>query len=168
MVNGFDTITRDTGDIAQSYEYMLDIEIPPVGGTGESTWQNVPELTGFNPVHTPVTQEATVYADQGANATRKTGSDFAASFNVLRKRDETGEFQASWLTLKAAADGEGEANLVTIRYYDSRGASDAYRVTCRVQRDARPETGAVGIGWDAFTLTGVRKATPIANPLKTV
>lgn len=163
MVNGHDGLIRDTGDIANSYEYMFDINT----GTSESpTWTNVPELTGLNPLHSPITQDAAVYADQGSSANRKTGSDFSLAFNLLRRRDPlTGEFQASWLALKAAADADGEDNVLEVRYYDSKGASDAYQGPCRVQRDARPEQGNAGLGWDAFSFASVGRMQPIENPL---
>lgn len=163
MVNGHDGLTRDTGDIANSYEYMFDIN---TGTRQAPVWLNVPELTGLAPLHSPIRQDTTVYADQGTTANRKTGSDFSLNFNLLRKRDAvTGEFQASWLALKAAADADGDDNELEVRYYDSKGASDAYQGVCSVSRDGRPETGNSGVGWDAFSFVSVGRMLPIANPL---
>ncbi len=166
MPNGLSTLVRDTGDIAQSFEYMFDIN---TGTKAAPVWLNVPELTGLTPVHAPVKQDASVYADQGTTANRKTGSDFTIGFNLLKRRNATtGEFQATWLKLKDAADGDGDKNELEIRYYDSRGAADAYRCRVAVSRDARPETGNAGVGWEAFSFTSVERAQVIVNPLKSV
>lgn len=163
VVNGLDGLTRDAGDIANSYEYMFDIN---TGTKIAPVWLNVPELTGLTPLHTPVKQDATVYADQGTTANRKTGSDFTVGFNLLRKRNPTtGEFSASWLALKEAADADGEANNIEVRYYDSKGASDAYQGLASVSRDARPESGNTGVGWEAFSFASVERFQPIENPL---
>jgi hypothetical protein len=163
VVNGLDGLTRDTGDIANSFEFMFDINT----GTAETpVWLNVPELTGLQPQHSPVRQDATVYADQGTTSSRKTGSDFTLEFNLLKKRDAiTGEFQASWLALKDAADAVGDDNNLEVRYYDSRGASEAYQGVCSVARGPRPQTGNAEVGWDNFQFTSVARVVPIANPL---
>ena len=163
VVNGHAGLARDAGDIANSYEYMFDIN---TGTTAAPVWMNVPELTGLAPTHTPVRQDTTVYADQGVTASRKTASDFALSFNLLKKRDPlTGEFQASWLALKAAADAKGEDNELEVRYYDSKGASDAYQGRCSVNKDARPNTGNADVNWEAFSFASVAPVEPIENPL---
>lgn len=161
--NGQDGLTRDTGDIANSYEYMLDIN---TGTKVAPVWVNVPEITGFQPDHPPITADAAVYADQGTPSIRKIGANFTLTFNLLKKRNTTtGEFQPTWLTLKEAADATGEANDIEIRYYDSKGASDAYQGMCSVSRGQRPDTGNTGINWEQFKLDSVERMLPIANPL---
>jgi hypothetical protein len=164
MVNGFDTIKRDVGDSANSYDFMFDFN---TGTKAAPVWVNVPEMTGLAPQHAPKNKDAAVYADQGADNLLKTGSSFTLNFNMLKKRDETGEFQASWLALKQAADGIGKANNMEIRYYDVRGASDAYQGTVSVSRGSRPNTGNDEFGWENFEFASVGPVLPIANPLKT-
>lgn len=152
------------GTIAQSYEYIFDIAKKPVGA-GAPVWVNVPDITALNPQFPAQLQAITTYAHKGKERQTKIGSGFTLGFNILKVRDNTGEFQPEWLILKEAADGEGSDNEILMRFYDALGASDSYQGTTLVQRDGRPETGAQGPGWDAFTLTGAGNVKPIANPL---
>ena len=161
--NGYDDVTLAEGDVANSFEFMFDIN---TGTKAVPVWLNIPQLTGLNPQHTPKLRDITTYADQGNTNQKKTGQDFTLDFNMLKVRDDTGEFQPEWLALKEAADADGEANNVEIRYYDSRGASDAYQGTVSVARGSRPSTANDEIGWDNFTFASVGRIAPIANPLK--
>lgn len=160
--NGYDTVTPAVGDVANSYEYMLDIN---TGTALAPVWLNIPQLTGFNPAHAPKLRDITTYADQGSTNQKKTGQDFSLDFNLLKVRDATGEFQPEWLALKEAADAEGDDNNIELRYYDSKGASDAYQGICSVGRGGRPSTGNDDVGWDNFTFASVGKVAPIPNPL---
>lgn len=151
------------GSVAQSYEYIFDIAEKPTG-SAEPNWVNVPDITALNPQFPAQLQAITTYAHKGKERQTKIGSGFTLGFNILKIRDAQGEFQPEWLILKNAADGEGSDNEILMRFYDALGASDAYQGTTLVQRDARPENGAQGPGWDAFTLTGAGNVVPIVNP----
>lgn len=159
----FTDVAPTEGTIAQSYEYIFDIAQKPTGNA-QPSWVNVPDITALNPQFPAQLQAITTYAHKGQERQSKIGSGFSLGFNILKIRDNTGEFQPEWLLLKNAADGVGTSNELLFRYYDALGASDAYQGTALVQRDGRPETGAQGPGWDAFTLTGAGDVLPIANP----
>lgn len=152
------------GSVAQSYEYIVDVAPVPVA-PAEKVYVNVPDISAFNPQFPAQLQDITTYANKGQTAQTKTGSAPTASFNILKIRDNTGEFQAEWLTLKNASDKTGKDNLVYLRWYDALGASDAYEGLFLVTRDARPETGAQGPGWDAFTFAAAGPILPIVNPV---
>ncbi|UCR89247.1 phage tail tube protein [Mycetocola spongiae] len=151
------------GDIANSFEYMFDIN---TGTIAAPVWVNVPDITGLNPQPTPKLKDIATYAHKGSSAQVKVGNDFALDFNLLKIRDKTGEFQPEWLALKAAADAKGEANNIGIRWYDALGASDAYQGVAAVSRGNRPSTGNDDVEFDNFSLAGVGEIKPIANPLK--
>lgn len=166
-MTAYSGVVPTEGDPAQSYEYIFDIATIPVGAA-EPVWVNVPDITALNPLFNDKVQSIVTYAHKGSSADSKTGSSFTLGFNILKIRDNTGEFQPEWLILKAAADAKGKANRILVRFYDALGASDAYEGTTRVSRDARPETGAEGVGFDAFTLNGVGEVLPIENPVGVV
>ncbi|MEW1706988.1 hypothetical protein AB0230_07075 [Microbacterium sp. NPDC089190] len=152
------------GTIAQSYEYILDIAKKPVGAAAP-TYVNVPDITALNPQFPAQLQAITTYAHKGKERQTKISSNATLGFNILKVRDNVGEFQPEWLILKEASDADGSDNEILVRWYDALGASDAYEGTFLVQRDGRPETGSQGPGWDAFTLTGAGNVKPIANPI---
>ena len=157
----YDSIAPTAGDIANSYEVILDINT----GTSEApTWLNIPDITAFNPTSNPKTADVATYAHKGGDALQKVGETFSATFNLLKIRDDEGEFQAEWIALKEAADADGEDNLIEFRYYDALGASEAYQGKAAVQR-ARANTGNADPGFDTFTLTGNGRAKPITNPV---
>lgn len=160
-MTAFDDVQPTVGDVANSYELILDINT----GTEETPeWANIPDITAFNPQPSPKQKDITTYAHKGTTSQQKSGEDFSVSFNLLKVRDEQGEFQPEWITLKEAADADGEANNVLIRYYDALGASDAYQVKCGVAR-ALTNNGNDDPGFDTFTLTGVTRRVPIVNPV---
>lgn len=161
----FADVAPTEGSVAQSYEYIFDVAKKPVG-EAEPTWLNVPDITALNPQFPAQLQAITTYAHKGKERQTKIGSGFTLGFNILKIRDNTGEFQAEWLLLKEAADADGSDNELLFRFYDALGASDAYHGSALVQRDARPENGAQGPGWDAFSLTGAGDVVPIVNPVK--
>lgn len=163
----YSAVAPTEGSVAQSYEYIVDVAVPVVS-PAEPSYVNIPDITAFNPQFPAQLQDITTYANKGQSAQTKVGSAPTASFNILKIRDNTGEFQAEWLILKAASDKTGADNLVTLRWYDALGASDAYEGLFLVSRDARPETGPQGPGWDAFTLTAAGPVLPITNPIATV
>lgn len=153
------------GSVAQSYEYIVDVATPPVAPETERTYTNVPDINQFNPQFPAQLQDITTYANKGQQAQAKVGSAPTAAFNILKIRDNTGEFQPEWLILKNASDKTGKDNLVYLRWYDALGASDAYEGLFLVTRDARPENGAQGPGWDAFTFAAAGPILPIVNPV---
>lgn len=152
------------GSVAQSHEFILDVAAPPVAPAAK-TYVNVPDITAVNPQFPAQLQDVTTYANKGQQAQTKIGSAPTLSFNILKIRDNTGEFQPEWLLLKNASDKTGKQNLVWLRWYDALGASDAYEGLFLVVRDGRPETGAQGPGWDAFTFTAAGPVLPIVNPI---
>lgn len=154
------------GDVAQSYEYIVDVAIVPESA-GTKDFVNIPDISQLNPQFPAQLQDITTYANKGQQAQVKTGTAPTASFNILKIRDATGEFQPEWLILKNASDATGQANLVYLRWYDALGASDAYEGLFLVSRDARPETGPQGPGWDAFTFSAAGPVEPIENPVIT-
>ncbi len=160
----YDDVVPTEGSVAQSYEFIVDVAAPPVA-PAEKAYVNVPDITSFNPQFPAQLQDITTYANKGQQSQTKVGSAPTAAFNILKIRDNTGEFQPEWLILKTASDKTGKANLVWLRWYDALGASDAYEGLFLVVRDGRPETGAQGPGWDAFTFTAAGPVTPIENPL---
>ena len=162
----YEELKPTQGDPAQSHQYMFDVAALPVTPATEPSWQNIPDITALSPEFQAQLQEITTYAHKGQQAQSKVGSNFSLSFNLLKLRDNTGEFQPEWLVMKNASDQLGELNMLRFRFYDSLGASDAYEGTATVARGARPENGAVGVGWDAWSLTGVGEVLPIENPLK--
>lgn len=153
------------GDVANSYEYIFDIN---TGTTEAPTWLNVPDITALNPQFAAKLKDIATYAHKGQSAQKKVGGDFTLDFNILKVRDNTGEFQTEWLALKTHADAEGEGNNIGFRYYDALGASDAYQGIAAVSRGNRPNTGNDDPGFDSFTFNGVGGVKPIANPVKTV
>jgi len=161
-----DEVKPTEGAPAQSYEYIFDVAVP-VGAEGTPVWVNCPDITGLNPQFQSQLQDITTYAHKGQQSQSKVGSTFTLGFNVLKIRDDTGQFQAYWQMLKDASDKNGGDNEILFRYYDAQGADDAYQGTAGVQRDARPESGPTGVGWDAFTLTGTGTVVPIENPAVT-
>lgn len=161
----FDEVSPTEGAVAQAHELIFDIAVKPAAGQ-QPVWVNVPDITALNPQFPAQLQAITTYAHKGKERQTKVGSGFSLGFNILKIRDAVGEFQAEWLLLKAASDADGSANEILFRYYDALGASDAYQGTGLVGRDARPENGAQGPGWDAFTLTGAGDVVPIVNPAR--
>lgn len=158
------------GEFANSFDYILDVAILPAGGLSailEDDWVNIPDKTNFDPQFADILRDIATDANKGAAAQVKVGETFTTTFNILKIRDLTGEFQPEWLLLKQARDGLGEANQIAIRFYDGKGASDAYAAVASVTRNARPQNGPAEAGWDSFTLTGVGITAPIANPTKT-
>ena len=160
----FADVVPTVGSVAQSYEYIVDVATVPVG-SAEKTYVNVPDINQFNPQFPAQLQDITTYANKGQQAQTKVGSAPTAAFNILKIRDNTGEFQPEWLILKNASDKTGQDNLVYLRWYDALGASDAYEGLFLVSRDARPENGAQGPGWDAFTFSAAGQILPITNPV---
>lgn len=152
------------GDVANSYEYIFDVAVLPTG-SGEPVWLNIPDITGLDPQFADKLKDITTYANKGSTSQKKVGRDFTLNFQILKVRDETGEFQAEWLLLKAAADADGKANNIAFRYYDALGASEAYQGTAAVSRGNRPSTANDDPGFDAFTLTGRGRVNPITNPV---
>lgn len=150
------------GDIANSYELIFDIN---TGTTLAPVWLNVPDITALNPQFSAKMKDIATYAHKGASAQKKVGNDFTLDFNILKVRDDTGEFQPEWLALKTASDADGEANNIGFRYYDALGASDAYQGRAAVSRGNRPNTGNDEPGFDSFVLTGVGGVLPIVNPV---
>lgn len=157
-------VTPTVGSVAQSYEYIVDVATVPVS-PALPTYVNIPDINNVNPQAPAQLQDITTYANKGQQAQAKVGSSPSVGFNILKIRDEQGEFQPEWLILKNASDKTGKENLVMLRWYDALGASDAYEGLFLVTRDARPESGAQGPGWDAFTLTGAGVVAPISNPV---
>lgn len=151
------------GDIANSYELIFDIAIIPVGAT-TPVWLNVPDITALNPQFAAKLKDITTYAHKGSTAQAKIGDDFTLDFNILKIRDNTGEFQPEWLVLKTASDSKGAANNLLFRYYDALGASDAYQGTAAIARGNRVNTGNDDPGFDSFAFTGVGQVLPIVNP----
>jgi hypothetical protein len=163
MVNGYEDVERISGDVANTYEYMFDIN---TGTAAVPVWLNIPEITALNPAFAPKLKDIATYADQGSSSQKKVGADFTLDFNLLKIRDLTGEFQDYWIALKEAADADGDANNLGFRYYDSKGASDAYQGIAAVNRGSRPSTANDDPGWDNFSLAGKGPVRPIVNPLK--
>lgn len=162
-MTAYEDVKPTEGDVANSYEYIFDIGT----GTAEAPgWLNVPDITALNPQFAAKLKDIATYAHKGASAQKKVGADFTLDFNILKVRDQTGEFQAEWLALKAASDADGEANNLRFRYYDALGASDAYEGIAAVSRGNRPNTGNDDPGFDSFVLTGVGQVKPIENPVK--
>lgn len=162
-MTAFADVKPTTGDVANSYEYIFDLAARPTG-SAEPNWVNVPDITALNPAFAAKLKDITTYAHKGSTAQAKVGDDFTLDFNILKIRDNTGEFQAEWLMLKNAADSKGEANRLLFRYYDALGASDAYQGVAAVSRGNRPSTGNDDPGFDNFALTGVGQVLPIPNP----
>jgi hypothetical protein len=162
-MTAYQDVVPTEGDVAQSYETIVDIAVKPE--SGEPTWINVPDITAVNPQMPAQLQAITTYAHKGKERQTKIGAGATVGFNILKIRDNTGEFQPEFLILKAAHDAIGSDNEILMRWYDALGASDAYQGTFLVQRDARPENGATGPGWEAFTLTGAGDVEPITNPI---
>lgn len=158
----YDDVKPTEGDVANSFESIFDIN---TGTTETPVWTNVPDITALNPQFAAKLKDIATYAHKGASAQKKTGTDFTLDFNILKVRDETGEFQPEWLALKEAADAEGDDNNIGFRYYDALGASDAYQGIAAVGRGNRPSTGNDDPGFDNFTLTGVGPVKPITNPV---
>lgn len=153
------------GSTANSFETILDIQPYGTGTPDEAAWENVPDVTAFNPSRPPITADTTTWAHKGSTSTQKTGESFTATFNVLKIRNSVdNDFQDYYLTLLRASEADGSDNLVHFRYYDALGASYAYQGIASVQV-APQDTSNAGKGWDTVTLTGDGKATPIANPL---
>lgn len=151
------------GDVANSFEYIFDIN---TGTTAAPVWLNVPDITALNPQFADKLKDIATYAHKGNSAQKKTGRDFTLDFNLLKVRDNTGEFQPEWLALKTACDALGDGNNIGFRYYDALGASDAYQGIAAVSRGNRPSTGNDDPGFDNFVLTGVGGVVPIVNPVK--
>lgn len=164
-MTALDAVVPTVGTIAQSYDFIVDVATVPVA-PAEKVYINVPDVVQVNPQFPAQLQDVTTYANRGQQAQAKVGSTPTVAFNILKVRDETGEFQPYWLLLKNASDKNGKDNLVYLRWYDSLGASDAYEGLFLVTRDARPESGAQGVGWEAFTFTAAGPVLPIANPVK--
>ena len=160
----YEDVKPTQGDVANSYEYIFDIALN--SAEEPTAWLNVPDITALNPQFAAKLKDIATYAHKGASAQKKTGADFTLDFNILKVRDQTGEFQAEWLMLKQAADAKGDGNNLRFRYYDALGASDAYEGIAAVSRGNRPSTGNDDPGFDNFTLTGVGEVVPIENPTK--
>lgn len=159
----FTEVVPTDGDVANSYEYILDIAAVPVGDA-EPTWLNVPDINALSPEWSDQTGDATTYAHKGSTNEEKSGRSAVINFQQLLIRDSAGDFQAEWKVLKDAADAKGKNNRILVRWYDALGASDAYQGTFRVTRANRPQTGAIEKGWEAWTLTSRGEPQPIENP----
>ncbi|WP_051702041.1 phage tail tube protein [Mycetocola saprophilus] len=159
----YEDVKPTEGSIANTFEYIFDIN---TGTFDAPVWTNVPDITALNPQFTPKLKDIATYAHKGSSAQAKTGNDFVLDFNIMKIRDNTGEFQAEWLKLKAASDALGAANNIGFRFYDALGASDAYQGVAAVSRGNRPDTSNDGVAYDQFVLTGNGQVKPIANPVK--
>lgn len=153
------------GAAANAFEKILDIQPYGDGTPVEGAWENVPDITSFNPTRPPITADTTTWAHKGGQSNTKTGESFSATFNVLKIRNTVdNDWQDYVITLLRASEADGTGNLVHYRYYDALGASEAYQGVASVQM-APQSTGNTDKGWETVTLTGDGRATPITNPI---
>jgi hypothetical protein len=168
-------IAPGTGDVANSYELILDIytgeiaDLAPGGTVDPEKWLNCPEISALNPKFTDTIKEITNYAYKGSPGKSKNGTTVELSFTVTKRRVAGGvEWTPEYLELKSRADADGEANKIGIRWYDALGASEAYQGVFLVGHPERQGTGDDDTATDQFTLQSDGKVTPITNPNKPV
>lgn len=165
MVTKFEDVKPTAGAASNAYEVIVEVQPYGTGAPVDESWKNVPDITEFSPSFEAKTSDTTTYAHKGATSTTKVGSNWSASFNMLKIRDKENEFQDDYLVLKKASDANGRDNLVHIRYYDALGADEAYVGVASVSV-APQATGNEDKGWVTVSLTGDGEFTPITNPLK--
>lgn len=159
-----------TTEYGYSYEYGLDILIPPTSGDGAGTYQAFRYPTGINPTVEPVTVDAATYDDLGAPNQAKTSESWSATFNVQQHRLSDGKYLPEIEALLALTkpDANGKKAIGTFRWYDkpaegTPNSADAYEGDATVTIN-RAETGNSGVGEWAVTLTGVGRRRQIVNP----
>lgn len=162
----FDDIKPTPGAASNAFEVILEVQPYGTGTPTDEAWEVVPDITSFAPQFAPKTSDTTTYAHKGAASNTKIGSDWSASFNILKIRGENNDFQASYHVFKNAADGKGTANLLHVRYYDALGAAEAYQGVASVSGLDRQGTGNEDKGWMTVNLTGDGEFKSITNPVK--
>lgn len=169
----FADIVPGTGDVANSYELLLDIYDGPIadlmpGGTIDSEkWINVPEISALSPKFTDTIKEIANYAYKGNPGKNKNGSTVELSFTVTKRRVVgTNNWTPDYLALKSRADADGAANKIGARFYDALGADEAYQGIFLVGHPERQGTGNDDTAIDQFTLQSDGKVSPITNPNK--
>lgn len=165
-----DETTPDT-QLGFSYEYGVDVLIPPVAPATEGTWQPVRFISNVNPSVTPKELDGATYDDKGADHPIKTGETPQLDFYIQMHRLSTGKFLPEVEQFLAATrpDAVGNDAAVKVRYYDkpvegTPNADEAYELTATVSAFARATTDNSSIaGWN-FTLKGQGPRTKITNP----
>lgn len=147
---------------ALAHELMLEVD---TSATATPEWSKVRFSSAIDPVITPSNSDATTYDDEGTDHQERTGETWTLSFNVNRYRTSTGAFLPEHEVLRKAGDPgkRGEDAQVRVRWYDKKGADEAYEGTANVQWK-RANTGAKDLGTATVTLTGVGVLEPIDNP----
>ena len=165
-------MANKTTEFGFSYEYGIDVFIPPAGGTGEGAWQPIRFPTGINPTVEPVTADAATYDDLGAPNEIVISESWNASFNVQVHRLADGGYlpEVEALIALTTPDAVGNKAVGTFRWYDkpaegTPNPTDAFEGDATVAVN-RAETGNQGIGSWAVTLTGVGRRRQIENPFK--
>lgn len=175
-IEGAATMAEPTPDteLGFSYEYGIDIYIPPTGGTGEGTWQPVRFASAINPTVTFKEEDGATYDDLGADHPIRTGETPQLDFYAQQHRLEDGKFMPEIEVLLAATrpDALGNKGVVKARYYDkpvsgTPNADEAYELTATVSSFARANTANSGLGGWNFTLKGQGPRRKITNPATT-
>lgn len=163
-ITSFDDIKPTPGAAANAFEIIFEVQPYGDGTPVDGAWEVVPDITAFAPTFAPKTADTTTYAHKGSASTTKIGADWSGSLNILKIRQQDGNFQPSYLIFKNAADGIGIDNLLHVRYYDALGADEAYQGIAGISVD-RQGTGNEDKGWMTVNLTGDGPFNPIPNPL---
>jgi hypothetical protein len=155
--------------LGKSYEYGIDINLNTYA---DPSWQPIRRMLGYQPVDTPVTQDAQTYDDLGAPNSDTTSWGFGHSFNVQVHRSlTTGLFLPEVEALLARTKPSAVAELATIDYrwyhkpaVGTPNPNDAGRGLATVSK-TRQNTGPGGeIELFGFTLSGKGSYEEIANP----
>ena len=147
---------------ALAHELILEVD---TSATATPAWTKVRFTSAINPSVTPTNNDATTYDDEGTDHPERVGETWTLGFTVNRYRTADGAFLPEHEVLRKAADPgvRGDEAKVRVRWYDKRGADEAYEGEATVAW-ARGNTGAKDLATANVTLTGVGVLEPIENP----
>lgn len=152
----------------QSYEYHLDVAVPPVSPATEPTWLRGPDITGLQPSPSLKTADGTTYANRGQDDVSTVGETFTAAFDAKAVKNAEGKVQPFIALLLSAAQahlegGDPTKKIVMVRVYHEWIEELSWELTAEVSFQ-RKNTGNADIEFFSFTLTskGDRKVVP--NP----
>ena len=167
MANAND-VAPTRGTNRSSYEWIMEVGLPPANPGDPIDWQLVPDITALQPNATPTTAEGGTYANKGQQSQDTVGEGFNLGVNVKVVTDDAGEVIPGLNLLIEAAnamldqDRAGE-RVVAIRYYHYKIANLAYEFTAEVNW-TRANTGNTDNEFMSFTLTSKGDRKPITNP----
>jgi hypothetical protein len=157
-------------EYSYSYEYGMDILIPPTSGTGPGQFQPFRFPTGLTVTVDPVTKDAATYDDLGAPHEVKLSESWTGSGSLQGHRLSDGKYlpEVEALLALTKPNAVGKTAIGTFRWYDkpqdgTPNPSDAYEGDATVKM-TRGETGNDGIASWNFELKGVGRRRQIENP----